>query len=353
MIAAGPSRREAGYFVDVGDVERDRDAVLSVWRGHLGKEASLPAKFDWFYRQNPYGPPLLMLLRHGPSGTVVGVGAAGPRRMRLGERTILAGVLVDLAVVPHHRSLGPALTLQKALAIEAKGRFDLLYGFPNSKALPVFLRAGFTILGKLERHSCVLRHSEYLTREMPRGLALPLGAVLDARAAAKRAIDAWGSSRPRFSFRERSDPRMDALWANADKSDALLAIRDTSFLRWRFEDVPNAPCHYLLVEGSARDELRAWFACAREGNHLHVLDFWSADGASGASSADVGALLRAAFAEGYASVTVEYAGPSSRFSSFAKAGFVFRESRPIVGIWTRDPLAPPEKLHFTAADEDE
>src|SRR3546814_17963935 len=97
-------------------------------------------KYDWFYRQCPYGAPLTLLLRHEASGEWVGVASAGPRQMVFGGRRVSAGVLVDLAVLPAHRSLGPALTLQTALMEAGAKRFDLLYGFPNPKAAAVFRR---------------------------------------------------------------------------------------------------------------------------------------------------------------------------------------------------------------------
>src|SRR5688500_18512216 len=124
---------------------RDRDTVQSIWRGTLGQQDRMAAKYDWFYLACPHGPPLLQLLRH-IDGDWVGTACAGRRRMRWQGRDISAGVLVDLAVVPEHRSLGPALILQQGL-IEAGARdLDLLYGFPNPKAAAVFKRIGYNKL---------------------------------------------------------------------------------------------------------------------------------------------------------------------------------------------------------------
>ena len=38
------------YTVEQGDVGRNREAMLALWRGNLGDEARMLAKFDWFYR---------------------------------------------------------------------------------------------------------------------------------------------------------------------------------------------------------------------------------------------------------------------------------------------------------------
>src|SRR3546814_5344800 len=112
---------QPAYTVHEADLERDRELIVGLWRGNLGEDARMARKYDWFYRQCPYGAPLTLLLRHEASGEWVGVASAGPRQMVFGGRRVSAGVLVDLAVLPAHRSLGPALTLQQALmAVGAK-----------------------------------------------------------------------------------------------------------------------------------------------------------------------------------------------------------------------------------------
>src|SRR3546814_9956247 len=98
------------------------------------------------------------------SSDLVGVGISGPRQMLFGGRRVSAGGLVDLAVLPAHRSLGPALTLQTALMEAGAKRFDLLYGFPNPKAAAVFRRVGYAPLGELSRHARVLRHGDHAHR---------------------------------------------------------------------------------------------------------------------------------------------------------------------------------------------
>lgn len=341
----------AAYLANVGDIQRDKEAVLSLWRGNLGNEANLSDKYDWFYRHNPEGHPLLVLLRHAPTGELVGVGAAGPRRLVIDEKVIFAGLFVDFAVSAHHRSLGPALILQKELITLAKRRFDFLYGFPNPKALPVFRRAGFEVIGHIERHAAILRHTEYLQRHLRRALSVPLGKALELATRSKLALDARHHRLGAF-FQDRADERMASLWASSERSRTLEKARSLDFLRWRFDEKPSSNTRYLLVEDESAGHLEAFFACTAYGQSLQVLDFVSKDGASG-GSAPIHALLRAALREGYCCVSVEFAGPSSLASSFKEAGFALRQTRPIVGLWTNRPPSPPPSLFFTAADEDE
>ena len=50
------------YLVEAGDPARDRETVLSLWRGNLGQDARMTAKYEWFYLRCPHGEPLLQLL---------------------------------------------------------------------------------------------------------------------------------------------------------------------------------------------------------------------------------------------------------------------------------------------------
>src|SRR3546814_20353355 len=84
---------QPAYTVHEADLERDRELIVGLWRGNLGEDARMARKYDWFYRQCPYGAPLTLLLRHEASGEWVGVARAGPRQMVFGGRRVSAGVL--------------------------------------------------------------------------------------------------------------------------------------------------------------------------------------------------------------------------------------------------------------------
>jgi hypothetical protein len=341
------------YVVEAGDVARDRDAVLAIWHGNLGQDARMRAKFDWFYACCPFGPPLLCLLRHTPDDTRIGVATAGPRRMLWHGTEISAGLLVDLAVTAEHRSLGPAMMLQTALAETGCRRFDLLYGFPNPKAAAVFKRVGYDKLGDIVRHARVLRHAQYIARRMPRLLASLAGVFVDT---AVRIRDAWRSrSDPRIDFEwsHTADVRFDALWASSPHGDGLIGVRDAAFARWRFDASPLSSTRYLLISDESTGSLLAWFACQIDENVLHVRDFWADDAAAGIGRAHVDVLLRAARAAGYAAVSVEYSGADAKLEGWRGAGFTERSRRPVFGKWADGRSTEGIDLHLTSADEDE
>ena len=334
------------YAVRPGDVVTDREAVLAIWRGNLGVEARMARKFDWFYAGAPQGAPLMQLLVHGASAQPVGTCSAGLRRMCLGTQRLDAGVLVDLAVTPEHRSLGPALMLQQGLFNTGRAQLDLLYGFPNPKAVPVFKRIGYRALGLMERHVRVVRHAPYLTRRMPAPLATIAGTILDAGHALARAF----RSRVRARWHDRVPEGLDALLHDAPRPEAVTAERTTASLRWRFDAAPDAEFRHLVV--SDRDGPAAWFATRRDEHVLHVYDYWTRDGAH-ASRVHLDGLLAAARRAGAAAVSIELASIGSLLQPWRDAGFTVRSARPVFGwcgIAQGDAAVP---LHLVSADEDE
>ena len=343
------------YVTRDGDALRDRDTVLSIWHGNLGQEDRIAAKYEWFYLGCPYGSPVLQLLQYTPDATDIGTACAGRRRMLWQGKEIRAGVLVDLTVMPAHRSLGPALILQQGLIQSGRQQLDLLYGFPNPKAAAVFKRIGYERFADIVRHAHVLRHAGYLRGKLPGWLAYPLGAMADLFFAAKDRIKRAYGPRLDYTWSSRADAAMDALWRTSEKGDGLLAIRDSAHCKWRFDDSPLVRTRYLLLTAPGDAGMQAWFATQVEESTLHVRDFWSNAGHGRMSESHLLALLCAAREAGHASVSMEIASDASRMDSWKRCGFVERSRRPVFGRWSFEEKPDPQAmdLFLTSADEDE
>ena len=339
----------AAYTVHAANLARDRELILGLWRGNLGQNARMAAKYDWFYRRCPYGEPLTLLLRHEDSGAWVGVASAGPRKMLLDGREATAGVLVDLAVLPEHRSLGPALMLQMALMDAGAQRFDLLYGFPNPKATAVFKRVGYAALGELARHARVLRHGGYMRRKLPALLALPAGALLDLADRVRLRARAGGL---RADWQAQADDALAGVWSAANAGAGPVAVRDLEFLRWRIDASPLLDARYLVVRDRDGSPV-AWFACEAREHGLHVVDCWTSQGVAGPTPAQLAALLRAVRAGGHASVSIELSAAAAT-AAWRAAGFAAREARPVFGRARSAQVdALKARAWLTTADEDE
>jgi hypothetical protein len=344
------------YAARIGDALQDSELVLNVWQGALSQGSrEHAAKYAWFHRHCPSGPTLLALIDHTPTAACVGTSAVGLRRMLWRGQEIRAGVMADMAISPQHRTLGPVLTLQAKLLDAAHGRFDWLYGFPNAKSIAVAKRAGFPVIGQLCRYSRILRHGEYLRRVMPRLIARPLGWLLDMVLDVRRWLGTHIGARLIAEWSNSVDSGMDQLWRESKHGDGLIAVRDSTFLRWRFDEYPGASTRYLTLREQKAGPLLGWFACQVDGTTLQVRDFWSRDAAEGLPKSHIEALLRAARLDssGHAAVSVEYAAATSKLAGWLAAGFTERARRSVIGRALTEGCGEMSDLHLTAADEDE
>jgi hypothetical protein len=346
---------QPSYEVRRGSVDHDAQSMIQVWRGHLGEPKRMEAKFQWFYRGCPYGQPLVLLLHSLPTDAVVGVGAAGRRRMRLGARELSAGVLVDLAVATEHRSLFPALLLQKTMKALGLEAFDLLYGFPNPKAAAVFQRTGYDRLAHITRYVRVLRSAPYLARRMPGFLARIAGGAADFALAIARRASSQSARGLDSEWVISADARMDELWSAHLPRNALVAVRDLAFLKWRFDSAPSNRFRYFCVSGGRGKQLVAWFVCEALGDTLHVRDFWTIDSDTDLQRRFLELLSRAALYGGYASLSIEYFGSARITAALTAAGFRPRGSRPVFSACSEQLRAAGgiAVWHLTSADEDE
>src|SRR5690242_4714235 len=140
---------QSAYRVEAGDVVADRDRILALWQlcAFGGSPAENAARYDWFYLQNPQGQGRVYLLRASGSDEILGAVGVGARNFHVAGRSdnSPSGTLVDFVVHPGHRSLFPALLLQRTVCEQEFQRCGFVYGLPLAKAVPVVARlAGAT-----------------------------------------------------------------------------------------------------------------------------------------------------------------------------------------------------------------
>src|SRR5688500_13696162 len=105
---------QSGYTVREASLDdtADTSALFGVW--DAAYPAALAPRFDWLYRRNPAGPARVWLLCT-PTGEAVGGLSVFPRRFWAGGRHLSGAIVGDMIVLPAHRTLGPALMLQRAV----------------------------------------------------------------------------------------------------------------------------------------------------------------------------------------------------------------------------------------------
>lgn len=343
------------YEVIEGDLARHREAVIDIWRGHVGWRNQLERMYDVCYLGCPHGKPVLRLLQERSSGKMVGTIGAGPRRMLWQGREIRGAVVSQMVVSPGHRTLAPALMLSRALITACDDRFDLVYALPNAMSGAVCRRAGFRPIGQLRRYVKLLRYKPYLPRVLPDVVAQVGGSLLDAVVAMRRRGNPKRHDELHATWTDAVTPGMQALWENSDHGEALSTIRTTSMLQWRLLGLPALERRFLLVAKGT--SLAAWFACetnVRDNGIMTVTDAWSADGVHGFDRSTIRMLCAMAYQAGFHAVEANLAAAPAVIAMWRAEGFVPRGQHPVFAKWTstRKQGDIGAALHLTDIEQD-
>lgn len=241
------------YQIVQADLEADKDRILAFWAANHPKP--LEHKYAWMYQNNPFGRARVWLLLHSETQELVGMGAAFPRQLITDGHRHEAAVLGDFLVHQAHRSLGPALQLQKSiLQVLHHDELALLYGLPNRSAEFVFQRVGYRRLGTMIRLVKVMQSASLLSRyRVPAFARRLMGPLLDL-ALRILAAETWRAPKRYLVHEDYSvfDERFDVLWRSREAIYRNVLKRSAAYMKWKFQDDPDDTNFVFAL--STRDE---------------------------------------------------------------------------------------------------
>jgi hypothetical protein len=351
--AASPRAGKLRYTTVPASFADDRPTIARLWTSGLLRDDLAQAKLHWYYQRNPEGLPQSFLLRSEGSPRAVGVAAMARRRMRLGTENVDAGFLLDFVVEPEHRSFFPALLLQKEVLRHGKEAYAVVFGMPGTRAEPVMRRAGYRCVGQMARMVRVLRTRDFLPRFFPGWLGGMLGPAIDRALLATASLHGLLNPGYRWEWRNRPDADFDALWERVALPQALIGVRDSAFLAWRFVESPFHAHRFFALLSKADRRLVAYAVCHVQAEALHVADFLVDPGAPGAGRRLWLELSGEAYRQGHRSLSVEFLGSEAVRQEMDALGLVKREERPLYAAFkSRPELSSPSNWYLTNADFD-
>lgn len=256
------------------DLEADRNEVLALVARHLNP-AYDGRRFDWLYRANPAGPGRLWLAVEGSTGQIIGAAGAFPRRMCVGGRPVVGWVLGDFCIHLGHRTLGPALLLQRACLDDlAADGVPFCYDFPSPSMQAVYRRLGIPLGGdRLLRLARPLRARNRLIGRW--GDSMLIRAV--ASAADLVLARAARPSAPGGALGVEVQPgpcgdEFSALARIASTAYGVCAERSAEYLQWRYRDTPVQ--HHEIICTRQAGALVAYAVLAHEAGVTTVVDLF-------------------------------------------------------------------------------
>jgi len=254
------------------DLDTEREELLAVLEQNL---ADLPhaRRFKWMYCDHPEGPAWSWFVCDRASGRVHGVASVFRRAMWLGPRAVRCGQVGDFAIDADHRSLGPAVMLQRAtFGPVDQGQLALCYDCPpHERGMSTFRRLGMRADATVARHARLLRTDRRLAGRLGlvgRALA-PVGNAVLRLAAGRRA-------RPTGLAIARHEGRFGAEFSALDRAGAapgtIRGRRSAEDLNWRYRDDPLQD--YLVLTARRRAELIGFVVLIGEAGDMLVADLF-------------------------------------------------------------------------------
>ena len=173
------------------DLQHERSKLLELLDRNLGT-LDHAARFDWLYNDNPAGRAWSWFVCVDSDDRPVGVASLFPRFFWIDGRVERCGEVGDFAVDADHRSLGPALRLQRATFEPVdEGLLTFCYDCPpDERGMAPFHRLGLKPVCRATRYRCLLRTDELVRRRIAGGWGVqaPLSSVFNALLWARRRI---------------------------------------------------------------------------------------------------------------------------------------------------------------------
>ncbi|HBO45560.1 MAG TPA: hypothetical protein DD670_16845 [Planctomycetaceae bacterium] len=302
------------------DVNRDREAILGLWRRNLPEGA--PERFEWLYRSGRARGWL------GCDALGNAVGAIGllSREMRVFGTQRSAGQPIDLNVDRSHRLGGLAMRLQRSVIdVAGDGRAALIYGLPNAQSEAVLRRVGYEIVGTVQRWARPLESRAYFSERMPRGVvgnlaSLGLDAALWLRSPESRY---WRRRHHRVEITDHFDQRFDRLARDAADRFPIFGERTADYLNWRFCGAPDTVFRTLCLSDPS-DRLLAYLVYHRRDGVAYVADFLCLDESHG--DAVLAEFIRVMRIQKAKAVVTVFSGAKSVTRRLRRFGFQRRPS---------------------------
>jgi len=208
------------------------------------------------------------------------VGATGlmARTLNAFGEVLQAGQAIDLNVDRAHRTIGPALGLQRGVTGAVKrGQLGLVYAFPSAQSESVLRRAGYRVLGGVQRWYKPLECEEVFKDRLRHPLARKVVSTVVGSALRLKCPEI-----PRrragldVCVTDHFDARFDVLWQAAARRFGIVGERTSEYLNWRFRQCPNVRYRVFCLTGAGQ-ELLAYLVYTRHEDTIHVNDLFFAE----------------------------------------------------------------------------
>jgi hypothetical protein len=236
--------------------------------------ADYERRFDWTYESSPYGPAKCWLVRSKETGEYIGCGTLFPRALAINGERVMGGVVGDTMVDRGHRTLGPALMLQRFVTEQCNNSScHIIYGFPNQLSEAVNLRSGYKIIGKTVNMVRYLRSRGKIEQKTNRYVASMASPFVDAYLRFGK-FERYKGLAGEMVHGDRFlslKIEFDRLWERVVKKDKIIIERSSQYIEWRYMSHPSKKFEIYALTAENRT-VRGYLVYKVENGQAQIFD---------------------------------------------------------------------------------
>ena len=326
-------------IINQADLDRDGSRIVTALKSFLTPRSD-GRRFQWLYKENPFGLARTWIATHGDEEAVVGVASAFPRRVYAGSTEATGWVLGDFCIASEYRTLGPALQLQRCLLQEVQSEaIPFFYDFPSASMMAVFRRLNISQTGECVRLAKLLR----VNRKVMAVVKNPLiGKVLCLTGNMMLRVQAGGSPPQNgYTLSLHEQPcgeEFSALTREIGGRYGVCVERTAQYLNWRYFDNPLE--RYEIFTARADGRLRGFIVFTQAGEDAQVVDLAGCQEAKLLETL-IGGCVDLLRTRGVGTVQASMLSSHPLIGTWERQGFRRREAVPFVAI-----AAPAHRSHF-------
>jgi GNAT superfamily N-acetyltransferase len=261
------------------DVASEKYGLIAFLREYLSPQVE-EKRFDWLYLGNPDGLAKAWVASQPRTGQIVGVAAAFPRQICHSGGSSRGWVLGDFCIHPDHRSMGPALALQRACLEDlSEGEDSFCFDFPSISMLAIYRRLRIETTETMIRFAKPLRVEKRIAEKIPfkmiaRGVSALANAGLELR-------DRRLSNASDLTIAKEIGPWGEEFTHAASqfaRKDDFCVARTGPYLNWRFGRHPLRSYKMLTVRESGG--LRGFLVYQSSEQHAYIVELQAEDDAA-------------------------------------------------------------------------
>lgn len=259
-------------LVRPADLVADRQAIIRTIARDLNPQSD-DRRYEWMYLNNPDGPARVWLAEDGSGGDLIGMASAFPRRMEYLGQELLGWVLGDFCIAEQHRTLGPAIQLQRAIVSGVdSGMADLFYDFPSRAMIAVYRRLGIPVSGEIVRFAKPLNCDRFVRERVPfRWLARPLSSFGNILLSLRDHARPKSSSFSIVDVQHKDfEGAFTSLWEEAKSRYGMAVRRSDQYLNWRYTQIPFG--QYEMVMAYRQKNILGYAVLTRDATAGSLID---------------------------------------------------------------------------------